>query len=136
MNMDDATAIREVIATYLAAYQRRDAAGCGAVYTNDAIALSPWGPPIFGSAAIAAAHIDWLEEGETNKVMTIVDLVVDGDTGICLLHYEADVPGDTGETDKAFGASLNTLQRQPDSLWKIRHTSLNEFTDRPTGFDQ
>ena len=134
--MDDATAIRDLIAGYLAAYERHDAAGCGAVYSDDAIALSPWGPPLFGSAAITAAHVEWFKEGETNKVMTIDDLVVDGDSGICLLHYEADVPGDNGETCKAFGASLNAMQRQSEGVWKIRHTSLNEFTDRPTGFDQ
>ena len=133
--MDDTTAIRDVIAGYLAAYQAHDGIGCSAFYTDDAILLSPWGPPLFGPDAIAAAHVEWLKEGETNKVMTIVDLVVDGETGICLVHYDADVPGDNGTAEKAFGTSLNTLQRQPDGNWKIRHASLNELAERPMGFD-
>jgi len=134
--MDDSTAIRDVIARYLTAYESHDSTGCGAVYTKDAILLSPWGPPLFGPDAIAAAHVDWFKEGETNKVMTIVDLIVDSESASCLLHYEADVPGDNGTTEKVFGASLNTLRRKPDGIWKIHHTSLNELEDRPTGFNE
>lgn len=134
--MDDEAAIRSVIAGYLAAYEAHDGAGCGAVYSDDAIVLSPWGPPRRGPDAIAAAHVEWFREGETNKVMSVVDVVADGDLGICLLRYEADIPGDGAAAARAFGASLNVLRRQSDGAWKISHCSLNELEDNRTGFEE
>jgi len=130
----DADLIRDVIARYLAAYEAHDAEGCAAVYAGNGLVLSPWGPPVRGPKAIAKAHLAWFKEGETGKRMTIDDLMVDGDTGFCLLRYSADVPEKSGAVSKVFGASLNTLQRQPDNSWKIRHTSLNELEDGETGF--
>lgn len=131
--MDDQAAIRDVIARYLAAYESRDAAGCAAVYASDSIMLSPWSPPLHGPAEIAAAHTEWFGEGETNKVMTTHRLTVDGDIGVCLIHYNADVPGHVG---KVCGASLNTLARQFDGSWKISLCSLNELEDDHTGFEE
>ena len=130
--MGKTDAIRDVIARYLSAYENHDSAGCSAVYAPDAIVLSPWGPPLHGPDAIAAAHIDWFEAGETNKTMKIRDLIVDGRTAICLVTYAADVPAESGSPEKVFGASLNTLQCQPDGSWKIRHTSLTELDDNTT----
>lgn len=134
--MDNKAAIRDAATCYLAAYESHDSIGCGAVYAEDAIGLSPWGPPFIEPDAIAAAHVEWVKEGETNRVMTIVDLVVDGETGVCLLHHKVDISGKSGMTKKIFSASLNTLRCQPDSHWKRRHTNLNELEDRPTGFEE
>lgn len=129
---DDGAQIHDLIARYLAAYEARDAAGCAAVYTEDARVLSPWGPPVKGRAAIATVHEDWFKEGDSNKAMTIRDLEIDGDLAICLVTYRADIPADDGPT-RVFGASLNALCRQPADGWKISHTSLNDLDDDKTG---
>jgi len=125
---EDSDQIHALIAQYLDAYEARDAAGCVAVYTEDARILSPWGPPIRGENAIIAAHLNWFEEGETNKVMQIADLRIDAALAICLVRYGADIPADDGPT-RVFGASLNALCRQPAGGWKISHTSLSELAD-------
>lgn len=125
---EDADQIRALIARYLDAYEARDAAGCAALFTEDARILSPWGPPIRGKRAIAAAHLEWFEDGETNKVMDIADLRIGAALAICLVTYGADIPADDGPT-RVFGASLNALCRQPEGGWKISHTSLHELAE-------
>ena len=125
---EDRDQIHALIAQYLDAYEARDAAGCVALYTEDACILSPWGPPVRGQKAIAGAHLEWFEEGETNKVMQIADLRIDAALAICLVRYAADIPAEDGPT-RVFGASLNALCRQPGGGWKISHTSLSELAD-------
>jgi uncharacterized protein (TIGR02246 family) len=134
MTRDEAE-IRALVARYLDAYETRDAAGCGDVYAENALLLSPWGPPVKGPQAISAAHLIWFEEGETNKVMTIADLEIDGDLAICLVRYSADIPDEKGSA-RVFGASLNSLQRQSDGRWNFRFTSLTELADDETGFEK
>ncbi len=129
---EDAGQIRALIARYLDAYEARDAAGCAAAYSDDACILSPWGPPVSGHKAIAAAHRDWFEEGETDKVMEITDLRIDAALAVCLVRYAADIPADQGTT-RVFGASLNVLCRQPEGGWKISHTSLTELAGEDLG---
>lgn len=132
--MGDEAQIRALIAAYLSAYESRDAAGCTAVYTEDARILSPWGPPVSGQKAIEAAHLNWFEEGETNKTMTIEDLRIDGDLAVCLVRYSADIPAADGPA-RVFGASLNALCRKQDGNWKFSHTSLTELADGDAGFE-
>lgn len=129
--MDDKARIAALVEGYLAAYDAHDEAGCASFYTQGALVLSPWGAPLRGQLAIADAHRDWFAEGERNKVMTILDLKIDGDLAISLLRYKA-------ETDNGpvFGTSLNILERQSDGGWKIQHTSLHELEDETTGFDE
>jgi uncharacterized protein (TIGR02246 family) len=134
VNTDDAAAIRELVARYLAAYEVHDAAGCGALYTEDAMLLSPWGPPVTGRNGVAAAHGEWFKAGESNKVMAIHRLAVDGDIGLALSRYAADVPADDGGTRRVYGASLSTLCRQKDGVRKIQYSSLNELDEIETGF--
>jgi ketosteroid isomerase-like protein len=124
-----------LVARYLTAYEARNAAGCGDAYTENALLLSPWGPPVRGPQAISAAHLIWFEEDETNKFMTIADLEIDGNLAICLVKYSTEVSAEKGSA-RVFGASLNTLQRQPDGNWKFRFTSLTELADGETGFEK
>lgn len=134
--MSDDDLIRQAISKYLQAYESRDAAGCAAIYSADAFVVSPWGPPVRGRDAIKGAHLEWFEDGETNKSMLVEELEISGDLAICLIRYGADVPGPEGKPERAYGCSLNTLRRQPDGDWKICHTSLNELGDFETGFSK
>lgn len=125
--MTDSDQIRDLIAAYLASYEAHDAAGCAAVYADDAVVISPWGPPVRGRAGITSAHLDWFEEGEHNKIMTIKYLHIDGALASCLVVFSADVPSEDGGTAKFHGASLNTMKYQDETGWAITSTSLNEL---------
>lgn len=129
--MDARSEFQRVIDQYLAAYEAHDSAGCAALYGEDAIILSPFGPPAIGREAIRAAHRAWFDEDETGKTMTVLRASIEGDTGHCLVAYAADVPGDAGP-QRAHGASLNTLSRV-DGRWRLTHTSLNELENDIAG---
>jgi len=123
-----ATAIRAAISSYLAAYEAKDAKVCASFYTGDAWVVSPWGAPLHGRAAIQAAHLEWFEAEEHNKIMDIIDLRIASSMAQCLVRYAADVPGETGP-EHEFGVSLNGFALEADGKWRITHSSLNELQD-------
>jgi len=125
-----------LIDRYLAGYERHDAQACAALYASDGKVLSPWGAPVTGSDAIKALHEDWFLEGESDKVMTVIDARADGNAGYCLVGYSANVPTDSGGLQRIFGSSLNTFVRQPGGQWKIHHTSINELENEEAGFER
>lgn len=131
--MPDRAQFKDVIDKYFTAYAAHDAAGCANVYTPEGQIFSPFGPPITGKPAIAAAHALWFQEGETNKEVNILEAQFDGDVGFCALSFSADVPAASGGADRVYGSSLNTMLRQADGAWKIRHTSLNDLEDDALG---
>lgn len=99
-----------------AAYRAGDAAGCAALFTEDARLLSPYAPEARGRPAIEALHRVWTAHG-AGKTLTVIDAGRDGATAWFLLAYgEGDATGD--------GKSLNVLRREPDGQWLISHGCL------------
>jgi hypothetical protein len=75
--------IESLVAMLLEAIKRRDSAACAALFTDDGLILSPYGPSSRGTDEIAATHQAWFDEGETNKRMTLLDADASGDLGRC-----------------------------------------------------
>lgn len=134
--MDAVATFQPLIDRYLAAYEAHDAAGCAALYAADGVVHSPFGPPANGPAEIEAEHRRWFEDGETDKTMAVTRAGIDGDLGYCLVHFEADVPGPNGGTDRFCGTSLNVMERRSDGVWTIKLTSLNELVEHDTDQDR
>jgi ketosteroid isomerase-like protein len=107
-----------IMKAYVSAYRNRDAAGCTAVFTENARLMSPYGPPVQGRDAIEQTHRDWVIEGAESKEITIIEAGCDGAVGWCL--------GVFSEGEAETGTSLNVLERQPEGHWLIRQCSLNE----------
>lgn len=118
--MDAVATFQPLIDRYLAAYEAHDAAGCAALY----------------AAEIEAEHRRWFEDGETDKTMAVTRAGIDGDLGYCLVHFEANVPGPKGGTDRFCGTSLNAMERRSDGVWTIKLTSLNELVEHDTDQDK
>ncbi len=114
-----------LLAAYLAAYKSRDAAKCAALYAEGATIYSPFGPPITGRDAIAAAHSAWFAHGETNKRLDIIDCAATGFAGYCLLAYSSDIPAADGTLTHDAGTNLCAMVRH-EGLWQIRYSSMNE----------
>lgn len=120
--------IELLVARLLEALQRHDAAACAALFTDDGLVLSPYGPPARGRAAILATHQSWFDEGETNKRLTLQEADASGELGYCILAYAGDYLQPDGSYTTDRGRSVNVLRRQVDGDWKIQVSSLN--TDR------
>jgi uncharacterized protein (TIGR02246 family) len=121
--------IESLVARLLEALLRHDAAACAALFTDDGLVLSPYGPPARGRAQIRATHQSWFDEGETNKRLTLQEADASGELGYCILGYAGDYlqPDGSNTTDR--GRSVNVLRRQVDGDWKIQVSSL--IPDRP-----
>jgi len=116
--MDIRDELQRLYDTYVAAYRAGDAAGCAAIFTDDAELFSPYGPTARGRSAIRQTHEEWTSEGGENKAITVIEAGMSGDLAWCLAEFSE------GETTGE-GTSLNVLERQPDGGWLIRMCSLN-----------
>ena len=107
--------------TYLNAYRRSDARACAAVFSPDALLMSPFGPAARGQEEIEALHAEWILEGGENKNIEMIEFGGSDDLAWCLSKFsEGDEAGE--------GTSLNILERRPDGSWLIRMCSLNEVS--------
>ena len=115
----------DFVAQLLVALIKRDALTCTQLFVPDGLLLSPYSSEARGSRAIAAVHQTWFDEGERNKVLTVLDSRIDGNLGFCLLAYSGEYPQANGTFLVEKGKSVNVLVRQPDTSWRILVSSLN-----------
>ncbi|MDX8455982.1 nuclear transport factor 2 family protein [Mesorhizobium sp. VK9D] len=110
--------LQEIWDLYVAAYRLGDAAGCAAIFTDDAEVHSPYGPPARGRAAIEALHGIWVQHAGPNKTLQVIEAGSSGNLAWTLAAYsEGEATGN--------GTSLSILERQADGGWLIRMCSLN-----------
>ena len=121
--------IETVVARLLEALRRQDATACAMIYTDDGLILSPYGLPARGHDQIKAVHQVWFDEGETNKLLELLDAHSSGDLGYCLLAYAGDYAQPDGSLTTHSGKSVNVLRRQPDGQWRISISSLTADSD-------
>lgn len=120
--------IKSLVARLLDALQRHDATACAALFTDDGVILSPYGPPASGTDQVRSTHQAWFDEGEINKRLTLLEADASGELGYCVLSYAADYLQSDGSYATDSGRSVNVLRRQASGHWKIRISSLS--TDR------
>ena len=118
-------AVATLVARLLDASNRHDAAACAALFTEDGLIVSPYGPPARGRAAIESTHRAWFEEGETNKRLEILEARLDGDLGYCVLAYAGDYAQQDGSLITERGTSVNVLHRAADGALRIHVSGLN-----------
>lgn len=128
--MDAVHAFQALIDSYRARYEAHDAQGCAALYAEDGEVHSAFGPPAVGRPAIESVHRDWFEDGETNKTMMVTRAGARDDMGYCLVQFEADIPAESGGSERFRGTSLNVLERRADGGWNIKLTSLYGLVDQ------
>ena len=100
------------------AYRRGDAAGCAALFSADAVLMSPYAIVTEGRGAIEALHREWARDGGNGKRISVVAAGGGGNLAWCVSHYSE------GEVTEA-GNSLSVLVRDDDGGWVIRACSLN-----------
>ncbi len=119
--MDMKKMLEDFDAAYNEAFNRGDAAGCAAFFTDDVILLAPGEPMVRGRKAFEDIYRTRMAQStggtHTNE---LVEYGVDGDTAYQVGKFavEGVEPGEQGYF-------VNVLKRQPDGTWKVAVSIFN-----------
>jgi len=105
-----------------------DVEGATDMYTSDGAIYSPYAAAAVGTEAVREVHQGWMDAGETNKKLVVLEAQADGDLGYNVVKYSGDYPQDDGGMVTETGFSVNIMKRQPDGQWKFHISSLNSET--------
>lgn len=119
----DLTSIRKAIeaqnAKFAAAYNRGDAAGVAAVYTENAHSMPPNSPAVQGRPAIQKSTKKDMEMGLSNLKLTTLSVERAGnsvyETGAYSIKFQPEGREAIGDSGKYFAV----WKAQPDGSWKI-----------------
>lgn len=108
-------------AAYNEAFNRGDAAGCAAFFSEDVILMAPDQPMIRGRKAFEETYLSRMEQstGGTHS-NELVEYGVEGD-----MAYQIGTYAVTGANSPEQGKFLNILRRQPDGTWKVAVSMFN-----------
>ncbi|WP_170333740.1 YybH family protein [Ruegeria arenilitoris] len=119
--MDMKKTLEDFDAAYNEAFNRGDAEGCAAFFTEDIMLLPPGEPMTCGKAAFLDTYRSRITEntGGTHK-NELVDFGVEGD-----MAYQVGTYAIENSDPPEQGKFVNVLQRQPDGTWKVKISIFN-----------
>lgn len=113
------------------AFARGDAAGCAAVYTDDAKILPPDSPVLTGKQAAQEMWQSFINMGVKRVSLQTLELEEMGDMAVDRGAATVDIQGEGGETMQASGKYIVLWKRQADGAWKWHWDCFN--FDAPLG---
>jgi uncharacterized protein (TIGR02246 family) len=124
-------AVAAVAAAWLDAAGRRDADAVAALYTPDALLMSPNRPIVSGREGVR----DWFAALPNFTRMTTTLAEVEGRDDLAVARstfaMTLELPGRPPINER--GKILQVLRRQPDGRWLIWRESFSSDTPRPPG---
>ncbi len=113
------------------AMARGDAAGCAAVYTEDAKILPPDSPAMTGKQAAQGLWQSIIDMGVKGVTLQTLELEEMGDRAVERGTATIDIQGEGGQTTQASAKFIVLWRRQPDGAWKWHWDCFN--FDAPLG---
>lgn len=113
------------------AIARGDAAGCAAVYTDDAKILPPDSPELTGKQAAQGLWQSIIDMGVKGVSLQTLDLEEMGDRAVERGAATIDIQGESGQTVQASAKFIVLWRRQADGTWKWQWDCFN--FDAPLG---
>jgi uncharacterized protein (TIGR02246 family) len=114
---DDERAIRELVATWMAASQAGDTQTVLGLMTDDVVFMVPGREP-FGKEAFAAASAS-MQGVRIEGTSDIRELQVLGDWAYLRSHLQVKVMPSGGNAVERSGYTLTILKKQPDGRWLL-----------------
>ncbi len=113
--MDMKQVLEDFDEAYNQAFNRGDAAGCAAFFTEDVMLLAPGEPMLRGREAFIEAYQSRMKQNtggsHTNE---LIEFGVDGDTA-----YQVGLFAISDSNPPEKGKFVNVLKRQTDGTWKV-----------------
>ena len=113
------------------AIARGDAAGCAAVYTEDAEILPPDSPAMTGKQAAQGLWQSIIDMGVKGISLQTLELEEMGDRAVERGAATIDIQGEGGQTTQASAKFIVLWRRQADGTWKWHWDCFN--FDAPLG---
>ena len=113
------------------AIARGDAAGCAAVYTEDAKILPPDSPAMTGKQAAQGLWQSIIDMGVKGVTLQTLELEEMGDRAVERGAATIDIQGEGGQTTQASAKFIVLWKRQADGAWKWHWDCFN--FDAPLG---
>jgi len=114
---DDERAIRELVATWMAASQAGDTQTVLSLMADDVVFMVPGREP-FGKAAFAAAS-EGMKGVRMEGTSDIREIQVLGDWAYLRSHITVTMTPPAGEPVRRAGYTLTILRKQPDGKWRL-----------------
>ena len=114
---DDERAIRQLIATWMAATKAGDHDAVLGLMTDDVVFMVPGREP-FGKAAFAAAS-KGMQDLAVDGTSDIVELQVLGDWAYLRNRLSVTVTPPGGSPKTRSGYTLTILRKEPDGCWRL-----------------
>jgi uncharacterized protein (TIGR02246 family) len=130
----DLAAIAQVRSTFQAALTNGDAAGIGAVYTEDGVDMAANMPTSDGRASVVAAQEASFSQAKPDSVaVTPINTRVVGDLAVERGTFHLMLtPVAGGDAMTVEGRYLIVLQRQADGSWKVTESMDNSPIAMPS----
>ena len=113
------------------ALARGDAAGCAAVYSDDAKILPPDSPELTGKQAAQSLWQGIIDMGVKGVSLQTLELIEMGDQAVERGAATIDIQGEGGQTIQASAKFIVLWRRQADGAWKWHWDCFN--FDAPMG---
>lgn len=121
----DSADVEELISTWVTSFDKGNADGLIALYTENAVVFPP-SSEILDSPAAIIAYLDGLKKvGVKEYSISNVNMDIKGDIAYETALWEATRVDANGNVIKFDGNITNVLEKQEDGSWKIKYQSWN-----------
>jgi ketosteroid isomerase-like protein len=123
--MSDVTELQKIFDRWTERFIAGDIDSCTSLFASNGTIYQPNFAAIEGYDAIRSAHRDWMDAGEINKKVTVVDGRISGNLAYCVARYSGNYPDDDGSMTTETGTVVSVLHRDPDGNWRWRLSALH-----------
>jgi uncharacterized protein (TIGR02246 family) len=133
---DDVAAIRQRIESYVAAYNRQDAAAVAELWSEDAVYVNhQTGERIHGRAAIAAMFQSLFQSGEASQLSVTVEAIRLITADVAIEDGAAEIVTAAGEVENSTYTAVHVKKDGDWFLDSVRETATPAPTETPSQLD-
>ena len=118
--MSDIEELQEIVDEWVEAFIAHDLDRIAEHFLPEAAVYQPDGRDAEGLDAVLSTQKGWLELGETNKKVEVIDGKISGDVAYYIARYSGDYPNEDGSTYSDSGIVVGVYHKDKDGKWRAR----------------
>lgn len=118
--MSDIAELQKIADEWVESFIAHDLDGIANHFLAEAAIYQPDGRAAEGLDAVMSVQKDWLELGETNKKLKVIDGQISGDVAYYIGRYSGDYPNEDGSTYTESGVVVGVYHKDKVGNWRGR----------------